>query len=259
MTNCGRAHESPLKARAFPCRVFRTGQEASIVRIYTYYRSSAAYRVRIALALKGVVCEQVPVNLARHGGDQHSPAYRAINPQGRVPSLALDDGTVLIQSPAILEYLEDVFPDPPLLPRSAVERARVRGVAALIGCDIHPLNNSSPLNYLRQQLGQSEAAASAWICNWIHAGFQAVERLIGENDFCFGFTPSLADVYLVPQVFSARRFNVSLEAYPRILRVEALAATHPAFAAAHPSRQADATQSGHGSHGYDGSPPIPGR
>jgi maleylacetoacetate isomerase len=178
---------------------------------------------------------------------------------GRVPSLVLDDGTVLIQSPAILEYLEDVFPDPPLLPRSAVERARVRGVAALIGCDIHPLNNSSPLNYLRQQLGQSEAAASAWICNWIHAGFQAVERLIGENDFCFGSTPSLADVYLVPQVFSARRFSVPLEAYPRILRVEALAATHPAFAAAHPSRQTDATQSGHGSRGYDGSPPIPGR
>lgn len=210
------------------------------MRLYTYWRSSAAYRVRIALALKGISAEQVPVHLVRGGGEQHGSAYRAINPQERVPALELDDGTVLIQSPAILEYLEEVFPTPPLLPVAPVERAKVRAVAGIIGCDIHPPNNSSQLTYLRRELGQSEEQVAAWIARWIHDGFRAVEQLIDDAGYCFGPTPSLADIYLIPQVFSARRFNVPLDGFARILRVDALAATHPAFAAAHPARQPDA-------------------
>lgn len=210
------------------------------MRLYTYWRSTASYRVRIALALKGLSVEQVPVHLVRGGGEQHSPAYRAINPQGRVPTLVLDDGTRLLQSPAILEYLEETYPDPPLLPRDPVTRAQVRAVAAVIGCDIHPVNNSAQLNYLRRELGQDEGAVTAWISRWIQDGFAAVEQLIGTDDFAFGPAPGMADLYLVPQVYSARRFKVPLDAYPRILRVEALAAAHPAFLAAHPSRQPDA-------------------
>lgn len=210
------------------------------MRLYTYYRSTAAYRVRIALALKGLQAEQVPVHLVRNGGEQHAPAYQAINPQERVPSLVLDDGTVLTQSLAICEYLEEVCPTPPLLPAAPVARAKVRAVADIIACDIHPPNNSSPLNVLRRELGQSEEAVSAWIARWVHDGFRAVEALIGEEGYCFGPEPGLADLFLVPQVFSARRFAVPLDAYPRILRVDALAAGHPAFAAAHPARQPDA-------------------
>jgi len=212
----------------------------SAVRLYTYWRSTSAYRVRIALALKGIAVEQLPVHLVRGGGEQHAPAYAALNPQQRLPTLVLDDGTVLTQSPAILEYLEEAYPAPPLLPASAVARAKVRAVAALIGCDIHPLNNVSPLTVLRREMQQDEAAVSAWIARWITDGFAAVEQLIGAEGYCFGHEPGLADLYLIPQLYSARRFNVPLEAFPRILRVEALAATHPAFMAAHPARQADA-------------------
>ncbi|MFG1329821.1 maleylacetoacetate isomerase [Xanthobacter autotrophicus] len=210
------------------------------MRLYTYWRSTSAYRVRIALALKGIAAEQLPVHLVRGGGEQHAPAYAALNPQQRLPTLVLDDGTVLTQSPAILEYLEEAYPEPALLPASAVARAKVRAVAALIGCDIHPLNNVSPLTMLRRELKQDEAAVSAWIARWITDGFAAVEQLIGAEGYCFGHEPGLADLYLIPQIYSARRFNVPLAAYPHILRVEALAATHPAFKAAHPARQADA-------------------
>ncbi|MDI4654947.1 maleylacetoacetate isomerase [Xanthobacter autotrophicus] len=210
------------------------------MRLYTYWRSTSAYRVRTALALKGIATEQVPVHLVRNGGEQHAPAYAALNPQQRLPALVLDDGTVLTQSPAILEYLEEAYPEPALLPAASIARAKVRAVAALIGCDIHPLNNVSPLTVLRRELKQDEAAVSAWIARWITDGFRAVEQLIGDAGYCFGPRPGLADLYLIPQVYSARRFNVPLEAYPRILRVDALAAAHPAFIAAHPARQADA-------------------
>ncbi|QRG07005.1 maleylacetoacetate isomerase [Xanthobacter dioxanivorans] len=210
------------------------------MRLYGYFRSTSSYRVRIALALKGISCEQWPIHLVRGGGEQFSPAYLALNPTGRVPTLVLDDGTVLIQSPAILEYLDEAFPRPPLLPASLEGRAQVRAVAAIIGCDIHPLNNVSPLNVLRRELGHTEEDVSAWIARWIHAGFRAVEQWIGAEGYCFGPEPGLADIYLIPQVFSARRFNVPLDAYPRILRVDALAAEHPAFRTAHPAHQADA-------------------
>lgn len=206
------------------------------MQLYTYYRSTSSYRVRIALALKGLAYEAVPVNLL--AGEQRQPAYRAIDPQGRVPALRVDGGPVLIQSGAILEYLEERYQQVPLLPAEPLARAQVRGVAALIGCDIHPLHNVSVLNQLRS-LGHDEPQVQAWISAWITEGLAAVERLIGDQGFCFGPEPGLADVYLIPQVYAAQRFNVSLAAWPRIQRVVCLAAVHPAFVQAHPSCQVD--------------------
>ena len=210
------------------------------MKLYGYWRSTSSYRVRIALALKGVAVEQMPVHLVRDGGEQLKPAYRAINPQGRLPSLVLDDGTVLVQSPAILEYLEERYPHPRLLPPDPVARAHVRAVAAIVGSDIHPLHNSGPLNHLRRDLGIAEPDVQAWIVRWIGDGLAAIEVLIGTDGFCFGSAPSLADVYLVPQLYAARRFGVPLDTYPRILRVDGSAQAHPAFAGAHPAEQPDA-------------------
>lgn len=205
--------------------------------LYTYYRSTSSYRVRIALALKGLEARHIPVNLIQDGGQQHKPEYRAINPQGRVPSLRTDDGALLIQSPAILEYLEERYPSPALLPADLLARARQRAVAAVIGCDIHPLHNVAVLNRLRG-LKVDEAEVMAWIRHWIAEGFNAIEALIGDDGFCFG-EPGLADVYLLPQVYAARRFELDLSHYPKIARVEALALAHPAFVQAHPDQQAD--------------------
>ena len=210
------------------------------MRLYGYWRSTSSYRLRIALALKGLAPEQVPIHLVRDGGEHLKPEYRAINPQARVPSLALDDGTVLTQSPAIIEYLDERFPDPPLLPSDPVLRARVRAVAAIIGCDVHPLHNAAVLNTLRGDLGQDETAVARWIARWVGEGLAAVEALIPADAYCFGPEPGLADIYLVPQVYAARRFAVSLDAMPRITQVVALAERHPAFAAADPARQPDA-------------------
>ncbi len=212
------------------------------MKLYAYWRSGTSFRVRAALALKGITVDVVPVHLVRGGGEQKQPAYRAVNPQGRVPSLALDDGAVLTQSPAIIEYLEEVHPEPPLLPADPVLRAKVRAVAAIIGCDVHPLHNSGTLAALKGQFGADEAAIQAWLTKWMTDGFTAVEALIGDEGFAFGPEPTVADVYIVPQVYTARRFNVPIENFPRILRVEALAAAHPAFQAAHPSSQPDAEQ-----------------
>lgn len=206
------------------------------MQLYTYYRSTSSYRVRIALALKGLAYASMPVNLL--AGEQHQPAYLAIDPQGRVPALALEDGQILIQSAAIIEYLEECYPQVPLLAADPVLRARARGIAALIGCDIHPLHNVSVLNQLRQ-LGHDEAQVNQWIGHWISQGLAAVEQLIGDDGFCFGATPGLADVYLIPQLYAAERFNIDLGGYPRIRRVAALAEQHPAFHLAHPARQPD--------------------
>lgn len=207
------------------------------MKLYTYFRSSAAYRVRIALNLKGVAYESIPVNLLT--GEQRAEAYRAVNPQGRVPALDIGDA-ILIQSPAILEYLDEVYPEPPLLPVGAVSRARVRAVASIVGCDIHPLNNVSVLSYIKRRLGHEQAAVDEWYAHWIRQGFDAIEPLIQPGPFAFGPRVSLADVYLVPQVFNARRFNVSLDAYPRIAAVDAACASQKAFQDAAPERQPDA-------------------
>jgi maleylpyruvate isomerase len=205
--------------------------------LHGYWRSGAAYRTRIALELKGLTYEQRGHDLRQ--GEQRSPEYLALNPQGMVPALEID-GVVLTQSPAILEWLEEAHPRPPLLPQGAVERARVRAMAALVGCDIHPLNNLRVGKALREGFGADQAAVDAWAARWIAPGFQALETLVGEQEWCFGAGPTLADCYLIPQIYSARRFNVPLEAWPKLLRIEARATAHPAFAAAHPDRQPDA-------------------
>lgn len=207
--------------------------------LFTYYRSTSSYRVRTALALKGLDYNAIPVNLIRDGGEHLKPEYRAINPQGRVPALRIDGGLVITQSTAIIEYLEECYPERPLLSAHRELRARQRAVASLIACDIHPLHNVSVQNRLRV-LGHGEEEVSQWIGHWISEGFAAVEQMIGDQGYCFDLDhPSVADVYLLPQIYAARRFNVDLTPYPRILRVERLALDHWAFQAAHPDAQPD--------------------
>lgn len=210
--------------------------------LHGYWRSGTSYRTRIALNLKGLTYEQAGVDL--RAGAQKSEAFLALNPQGLVPALEAN-GHVLTQSPAILEWLEEVHPEPPLLPADAAGRAHVRAMAALVACDIHPLNNLRVLSALKQEFGADQAALDAWAGRWITAGFQALEALIVRHggDWCFGDAPTLADCCLIPQVYSARRFNTSLEAFPRIRAVDERAAAHPAFQVAHPDRQPDADPS----------------
>ena len=209
------------------------------MQLFTYYRSTSSYRVRIALALKGLDYQAVPVNLiAASGGEHKQAAYLAINPQGRVPALRTEEGSVLTQSAAIIEYLEERYPQVAVLSTDLATRAHERAVAALVACDIHPLHNVSVLNQLRQ-MGQTEEQVVQWIGHWITQGLAAIEQLIGDNGYCFGPEPGLADVYLIPQLYAAERFKVSLVPYPRIARVAALADNHPAFIAAHPARQPD--------------------
>ncbi len=207
--------------------------------LHGYWRSGTSYRTRIALELKGLAYEQRGVDLRQ--GEQRSDAYLALNPQGLVPALEID-GAVLTQSPAILEWLEEAHPVPPLLPASPVDRAVVRAMAALIGCDIHPLNNLRVGTALRERFGADQAAVDAWAGRWIIPGFTALEAQVARHGdgWCFGSTPTLADCYLVPQIYSARRFNVALDAFPRLVAIEAAAAVHPAFVAAHPDNQPDA-------------------
>ena len=207
--------------------------------LHGYWRSGTSYRTRIALNLKGVDYETRPVNLRR--GDQGSEAYRALNPQGLVPAIEIG-GRVLTQSPALLEWIEETWPEPPLLPRDPLDRAEVRAMAALVACDIHPLNNLRVLKALRGEFGADQAATDAWAARWIVPGFEALEALVARrgDGWAWGDRPSLADCCLVPQVYSARRFNVSLDAFPRLVAIEAAAAVHPAFVAANPDRQPDA-------------------
>jgi maleylpyruvate isomerase len=205
--------------------------------LHGYWRSGAAYRTRIALGLKGLAYDQAPIDL--RAGLQKSEAFRALNPQGLVPALETD-GAVITQSGAILEWLEETHPTPPLLPADPLDRARVRAMAAIVTCDIHPLNNLRVLTSLRKDLAADEAAVSAWIARWIGQGFTALEAMVGDQGWCFGAAPTLADCCLVPQVYGAERFSVDLAPYPRLRAIAASAADHPAFAAAHPSRQPDA-------------------
>ncbi len=213
------------------------------MKLYDYFRSSASYRVRIGLHLKGLAYESVPVHLVRDGGEQLKADYRAVNPSALVPSLH-DDGATITQSLAILEYLDEMHPIAPLLPRDALGRARVRSLALTIACDIHPLNNLRVLKYLVKQAGLTEEAKNAWYVHWVQEGFAALEaHLAGSPDtgrFCHGDTPTLADCLLVPQVFNAVRFNIDMTPYPAIMRIDAACRALPAFMAAHPSQQADA-------------------
>ncbi len=207
--------------------------------LHGYWRSGASYRVRIALALKGI-----GYDLAAHDlrtGEQKAADYLTLNPQGMVPALQTGD-RVLIQSPAILEWLEETHPSPPLLPSGADDRAAVRAMCALIGCDIHPLNNLRVLKALRADFAADQAAVNAWAAAWIAPGFDALQALVDRHgtDWCFGDAPTLADCYLIPQLYSARRFDMDLSPWPHLLAVEARAQAHPAFEAAHPDRQPDA-------------------
>jgi maleylpyruvate isomerase len=210
------------------------------MKLYTYFRSSAAFRVRIALNLKGISYEPVPIHLTKDGGQQKMPEYRAINPNMRVPSLALSTGDVLTQSMAIVEYLDEVYPEPPLLPVDAVERAQVRAVAQLIACDIHPLNNLVVLNHLKGPLGHDQAAADEWYRHWVTKGFEALEPMLRPGPYAFGSHVTIADLFLVPQVFNARRFQVDLVRFPSIVAVDAACAKLAAFDKARPEKQPDA-------------------
>ena len=207
--------------------------------LYSYWRSSAAYRVRIALNLKGLQAEQRPVHLRR--GEQRAAAYREINPQALVPALVVGERR-LTQSVAIIEYLEERHPVPPLLPPAAEDRAWVRAIALAIACDIHPLDNTRVMQYLEAELGLDQAARDTWYAHWIREGFEAIEKQLAERPakYCFGETPTLADVCLVPQVANARRVKLDLAPFPRIRAVNEACLALPAFDRARPENQPDA-------------------
>jgi maleylpyruvate isomerase len=207
--------------------------------LYGYALSSASYRVRIALALKELQVTSVPVNL--RAGEQRREEFMQINSQGFVPALVTDDGTVLTQSVAIIEYLDEIHPDPPLLPKAPLARARVRALSQAIACDVHPLNNLRVLQYLENELQHDKATRETWYRHWVRVGFDALERRLARDGatgrFCHGDAPTMADVCLVPQVFNARRFAVDLAPYPRIVGIDAACADLPAFQGAAPERQ----------------------
>jgi maleylacetoacetate isomerase len=211
------------------------------MKLHSYFRSSAAYRVRIALNLKGLAPAMAFVHLTRDGGQQRSPAFRSLNPQGLVPALE-DRGEVLTQSLAIIEYLDETHPAPPLLPKDPMQRARARAFALAIACDIHPLNNLRVLHYLKKPLGHDQATIDTWYRHWIAESLPALEALLpnATSTFCFGDTPGLADICLVPQLFNARRFKCDLSAAPRLVAIDAACQALPAFASAAPGAQADA-------------------
>jgi maleylacetoacetate isomerase len=210
--------------------------------LYTYFRSSAAYRARIALNLKGIKAEPHFVHLVKDGGQQHRPEFRKVNPQGFVPAL-VDKGEVITQSIAIIEYLDETHPEPPLLPKEPLARARVRAMALVIAADIHPLQNTRVSKYLEQELKADEAARKQWIIRWITEGFTALETLMashgGVGKCCYGDTPTMADILLAPQMFSARRFGVDTSQFKTLERIDAHLQTLEAFQDAHPSKQPD--------------------
>ena len=210
-----------------------------MISLYTYWRSTAAYRVRIALNLKDISYECIPVDLVKDGGEQHQQAFKEINPQGLVPAL-IDDGAALNQSMAIMEYLEEVYPEVPILPQQPHARARCRGLAQMVVSDIHPLNNLRVLQYLKKTWPQEQV--DAWYHNWIHKGFAAIEQLLTDRNsqFMSADHPCIDDICLIGQLYNARRFNVPLDAYPLILEIEQRCTELTAFAQAHPSQQADA-------------------
>lgn len=214
-----------------------------MLKLYTYFRSSAAYRVRIALNLKNLAYEAIPVHLVKDGGEHLKEDYRRVNPAGAIPALA-DRDLTLSQSLAIMEYLDEAYPYPPLLPPDPAARARVRAIALDIACEIHPINNLRVLKYLTGQLGLSEEQKMAWYRHWVELGLAAVEaRLAGHSAtgrFCHGEHPTLADCCLVPQVFNARRFACRLDHVPTVVRIDAECRTLPAFAVAAPENQPDA-------------------
>jgi maleylpyruvate isomerase len=210
------------------------------VKLYSYFRSSAAYRVRIALNLKGLSYDQVGIHLVKDGGQNLKPEYQAVNPQMKVPSLVLSTGEVLTQSLAIIDYLDEVYPEPPLLPAQAVKRAQARALAQLIACEIHPLNNLAPLRYLKNVLKHDQTEIDAWYHHWVLDGLQALEAMIRPGPYACGAQVTVADICIVPQLFNARRLKVPLDAFPKTLAVDAALSKLSAFEQAHPNNQPDA-------------------
>jgi len=208
------------------------------VKLYTHFRSSAAFRVRIALNLKGLAYQPVFVSFAK--GEHRQPAYAAINPQGLVPALILDDGTRLNQSLAIIEYLDETYPQTPLVPKDRLAKARVRSLSYLIASEIHPLNNLRVLQHLKRALAQNEDQVNAWYQHWIADGLAKLEAGLGKSKFCYGEAPSMADCCLVPQIFNAKRYNCDLAPYPNTMRVFDACMKLEAFDRAQPSKQPDA-------------------
>lgn len=211
------------------------------MKLHTFFRSSAAYRARIALNLKAIAYDSLPKVFAKH--EHRAPAYLAVNPQGLIPALE-DRGVVLSQSLAIIEYLDETYPDPPFLPRDPVARAQVRSMALAIACDIHPLNNLRVLNYLRNELQQEDAGVNTWYRHWVTVGFQGLEQQARAYStggrFCHGDTVTMADICLVPQMYNARRFDTDLTAFPTLVAISTQLESLPAFAAARPEVQPDA-------------------
>jgi maleylpyruvate isomerase len=213
------------------------------MKLYTFFRSSASFRVRIALNLKELTCDQVPLHLRRGGGEQLMASYRAINPQALLPTLE-DEDRHLTQSLAIIEYLEETHPNPPLLPKSALDRALVRSMALVIACEVHPIQNLRVLNYVKKEYNQTDEQVNLWAQHWIDLGLAALEQMItaqpARGKFCFGDSPTLADICLMPQLGNARRFGCDLSRYPSILSIEKACIAIPAFADAAPEKQPDA-------------------
>ncbi len=210
------------------------------MKLYSYFRSSAAYRVRIALNLKGLPYGMVPIHLTKDGGRQHTPEFRVINPLARVPALELSGGEVLTQSLAIIEYLDETQPEPPLLPKDALGRAKSRAIAQMIACDIHPLNNLIALQYLKRHLKHEQPDIDTWYHHWITQGFTALEEMISSGPYACGPRITVADICLVPQVANARRFKVPLDKFPKIVAIDAACLKLPAFDKARPENQPDA-------------------
>jgi maleylpyruvate isomerase len=210
------------------------------VKLYSYFRSSAAYRVRIALNLKGLPYDMEAVHLTKDGGRQHSPQFRALNPQERVPALRLASGDVLTQSLAIIEYLDEIHPEPALLPADALARAHVRAIAQIVACDIHPLNNLMVLQYLKREMKHEQADIDVWYHHWVMQGFTSIEAMIAPGPYACGSHVTLADICLIPQVFNARRLKVPLDAFPKIVAVETACLKLAAFEKARPENQPDA-------------------
>jgi len=213
------------------------------MKLYTFYKSSAAYRVRIAMNLKGLDYEALPINIVEDGGQQHEKSFHEVNPQELIPAL-IDEGESYTQSLAIIEYVDELNPEIPLMPESPRDRALVKAMALTIACDIHPLNNLRVLNYLREELGQNDDAVQKWYAHWITINFEGLEEQVNAHggDYCFGNTITIADIFLIPQMANAKRSKIDLTPFPKLCAIDKMLSEHPAFQAAAPEQQPDAPE-----------------